>query len=364
MIDWDSKRVQGFFNSRYSEEQKKLFLDYINRLDVLESHIVLSTSGSKVQKWVALSKAAMLTSANAVNHFLEINTRDTWIKALPNHHVGGLSIYARAFLSQSKVYDYSIKWNPAHFTAFIREHQGTLTSLVPTQLYDLVAAKLKAPESLRKVIIGGGRLSPTLFEQAQELGWPLMLSYGLTECCSQVATAKALSSSLHPLPHVQLAINQDQLLMIKSPALLSCYIAIANEQLSCHDPKHDGWFITEDIALLQNGHLQIIGRKDSHFKILGELVNLRYLEDALEEICLKFNLWGHATLLILPDERNENKIYLVIENKYASIANKLVDGFNAKVLPFEQIKVVKMIEQIPRSPLGKVQSQQLKALCQ
>ncbi|MGK5593841.1 MAG: AMP-binding protein [Parachlamydiaceae bacterium] len=364
MIDWHSKQVLSFFNPRFPEEQKKLFLDDINHISALENHIILSTSGSQAQKWVSLSKTAMLESANSVNQFLEVSKKDIWIKSLPNHHVGGLSIYARAFLSQSKVFDYSIKWHPARFTSFIQAHQGTLTSLVPAQVYDLVKANLRAPRSLRQVIIGGGKLSPSLYAQAHQLGWPLILSYGLTECCSQVATAKPTTASLHPLPHVQLSINHDQLLTIKSPALLSCYITIDEGQLLCHDPKVDGWFVTEDLALLQNGHLTIIGRKDRQVKILGELVNLAHLELLLEEVCIEFKLWGHAVLTTLPDERCENKIGLVMEKKYHSKQNQLVEAFNKRVLPFEQIKFIKTIEQIPKSPLGKVQSKQLHALCE
>ena len=42
---------------------------------------------------------------------------------------------------------------------------------------------------------GGGALDPSLYKQARDLGWPLLPSYGLTECGSQVATASLSSAS-------------------------------------------------------------------------------------------------------------------------------------------------------------------------
>src|SRR5207253_1068669 len=81
------------------------------------------------------------------------------------------------------------EWNPARTVKKWKDRKVTLTSLVPTQVFDLVSANLTAPKNLRAAVIGGGALDPSLYLKARELGWALLPSYGLTECASQVATA-------------------------------------------------------------------------------------------------------------------------------------------------------------------------------
>ena len=132
--------------------------------------------------------------------------------SLPDFHVGGLGIWARAYLSGAAVVDFKQahpgKWQSQAFYQYIQQVKGTLSALVPAQIYDLAALECPAPSSLRAVIVGGGALLPGLYERAVALGWPLLPSYGLTECGSQVATA-ALESwqqkepSLQLLPHLK-----------------------------------------------------------------------------------------------------------------------------------------------------------------
>ena len=102
--------------------------------------------------------------------------------ALPDFHVGGMGILARcheAFLQGGS--GWRGKWDPVRYHELALAEGSTLSSLVPTQLFDLVEHGLRAPEPLRAVIIGGGRLDDQLYEQALQLGWPLMESYGMTE---------------------------------------------------------------------------------------------------------------------------------------------------------------------------------------
>ncbi len=206
----------------------------------LKGHIWLATSGTTSSpKWVALSKDAILTSAGAVNQHLKSDASDVWVNPLPDFHVGGLGIWARSFLSGTKVYPFKPKrWDVYGYHRTLHDIKATLTSLVPTQVYDLVHKKLQPPQTLRAIIVGGGALPESLYHEAIQLGWRLLPSFGLTECASQVATAKHGSKDLHILPHVTLKIDDDGYICIKSTSLLTTY--------STTDPKVNGWFKTED----------------------------------------------------------------------------------------------------------------------
>ena len=197
-VNWESESSCLFFNDRHG--QKDLFTTYILKLPQLKSHVWLTTSGRVSQKWVALSKKALLTSAEAVNKHLDVTSKDKWGLLLPLFHVGGLSILARAYLSQSACFTYDKKWSAKSFVAFLNEHKITLSSLVPTQVYDVVKAGLSCPPFVRAIVVGGENLSQSLYKAARGLNWPLLPSYGLTECSSQVATAEINSLNKKEYP--------------------------------------------------------------------------------------------------------------------------------------------------------------------
>lgn len=299
------------------------------------SHIILSTSGSKNPKWVYLSKEAFLISARAVNAHLEANVEDRWLVVLPTYHVGGLSIYARSYLSSSQTKHYKGKWDPH---SFIDSVSGcTLTSLVPTQLYDLIQNKLKPPPSLRGVIIGGDKLDRALFDKARELSWPLYRSYGLTECASQVATAKLNEWQLQILPHVD--VRLDETLWIKSKSLLTGYYV---DQF--YDPKIEGCLDTGDKAELNP--FQILGRHHQ-FKIGGELFSLPELQMKIDSLKGLYQ----AKILLEYDERLGHKLHL--HHNHPSI-EKVIAEFNAETHPLTRIKSHQFFDKLPTNPLGKL----------
>ncbi|WP_039358918.1 AMP-binding protein [Candidatus Protochlamydia amoebophila] len=362
-IDWISSESRVFLNPSYGVEKQQFYLKILKKTENLDSHFWLSTSGSTSQKWVGLSKKAILASAESVNKHIEANFCDRWVTALPDFHVGGLGIWARAFLSDSQVFDFKTiqngKWDPKIFWSFLRKMKGTLTALVPTQIYDLVQLALPAPNSLRAVIVGGGRLLPDLYKKAVELGWPLMPSYGLTECCSQVATATLGSWQFSTYPSLQILTHisvreRDGHLEYKSPSLLTCYAYFEQDQIYLHDPKVEGWFRCGDLGNLQGNILNVKGRSDHLLKIGGESVDLSQLEAHLESILLKNSSAGMAVLVAVPDERLGNILYLAVEQNKREILKPLIDLYQQTVLPFERIRNVIAVENIPRSPLGKI----------
>ena len=365
-IDWSSEKSHVILNPRLPEKEQKLIKSVA--IPDLPGHIWLLTSGSEKNlflKLVGLSKRAFLVSAESVNKHLSSNSKDVWLKCLPDYHVGGLSIKARTHLSGAGLVDTSLKpWCPKRLVQNISENTVSLLSLVPTQVVDLVKNKLVAPKSLRAVVVGGGALPSSVFREAIELGWPLLISYGLTECASQVATRSTndKKSEWTPvLPHVEVRLNEEGLLLLKSEALLTCYLKIKNDgSHEVDDPKVDGWFTTSDKALLQdrglkdNG-LKILGRASEEVKSLGELVSLAKLREQLQ------SLSGPevSTVLAAPDERKGSALYGVFEDFSLSLARKRVAEFNQQVAPYERLSGFYLVRELPKTDLGKVKHPEL-----
>ncbi len=361
-IDWLSDESHVLLNPRMPEEERRRLASFV--VD-LPGHVWLATSGtSGVLKLTALSKRALLASAAAVNRHLQSDASDVWLCVLPAFHVGGLGIYARAFLSGARVVTGG--WDGV-----------TIASLVPAQVSDLVRDRVTPPDSLRAVVVGGGALSEELYAAARALGWPLLPSYGMTECCSQVATAlltgpppsrrltgrrlagpsergrdaRATAGEdaggpprfpdLTLLDHIEARIESDGRLALRSDALLTGYAT----ETGFFDPKVDGWFVTEDIATLDGRILNVEGRRGDFVKIGGESVDLSRLDRILA------GLHADAAVFPIPDERLGHVIGLAVAS---GDAEAIASAFNARVFPFERARRIVRVPEIPRTPLGKI----------
>lgn len=325
-IDWLSAESHVLLNPRMPDDERRRLETFV--VD-LPGHLWLATSGTTgALKLTALSKRAMLASAAAVNRHLQSTAEDVWLCVLPTFHVGGLGIHARAFLSGARVITEG--WAGV-----------TLASLVPAQVADLVRDSVRPPDSLRAVVVGGGAMAEGVARDARALGWPLLQSYGMTECCSQVATETLESRELLLLDHIEARIEGDGRLALRSEALLTGY----GTESGFIDPKIDGWLITEDVASLDGRVLRVEGRRGDFVKIGGESVDLSRLDRILAE------LGADAAAVAVPDERLGFVIALAVAS---GDAEAVAAAFNARVFPYERARRVVRVAEIPRTPLGKI----------
>ena len=334
-IHWLNDESHVLLNPRMPREEQERLRSFV--ID-LPGHLWLATSGTTgALKLTALAKSAVLASAAAVNRHLAATSADVWCCVLPTFHVGGLGIHARAFLAGSRVI--AEAWDAQRFAAL---HDVTLSALVPAQVSDLVRAGLRAPRRMRAVIIGGGALSDELYGAGRELGWPLLPSYGMTECASQAATATVDSPELVVLDHLEVR-SEEGRLALRGASLLTGY-GTADGFL---DPKIDGWFLTEDLGSVDGRILRVEGRRGDFIKIGGESVDLGRLNAILSEVA-----GLHGAVIAVPDERLGHVIHLVADA--SADADRIAREYDARVHPFERARRVHRVVEIPRSPLGKL----------
>lgn len=346
-MDFESAASHLLLNPRMPREERERLEQIHAAAPVLRAHVWLATSGTTgATKLTALSKEALLASAAAVNRHLDATASDVWCCVLPEFHVGGLGIVARAALTGGRVV--RMDWNAAEFAG---RSDITLASIVPAQVSDLVRAGLRAPEGLRAIIVGGGSLAVLLYRAAVELGWPLLPSYGMTECASQVATARLGSQELIVLDHLEVRVEEEGRLAIRGSSLLTGYAT----EGGFVDPKRDGWFVTDDFGRVFGRTLQIEGRRGDFVKIGGESVDLARLDAILASIA-----GPHAALVALPDERLGYVVHLVGDAQ--SDLDGIRAAFDARVHPFERARAVHRVPEIPRTALGKLMRRRLEEM--
>lgn len=337
------------------------FPETIPALPELRNHVLFQTSGSTgVPKWIALSKHALIVSATAVNRHLHVTHHACWGLALPIHHVGGFGVAVRAFQAGCRFETFAGRWEARAFATWLAECQVTHTSLVPTQVHDLVAAGLHAPQSLRAIVVGGGHLDAATGQAARNLGWRVLASYGMTEAASQIATQPlaALDAPYQPAPIPLLPIwraetTSDGKLRIAGPALFSGVLVRENDRW-IFKPRAGEWHETDDRVRLENEGITPLGRADTRVKVLGELVDLEMIERELVDLSEGRLAPGEFVVAAVPDARAQHALVPVFD---AAVDR----GFIATVLAayagqapgFRRLREAVMLVDFPRSSLGK-----------
>lgn len=150
--------------------------------------VLVATSGTTGRKrWVPVTEAQLAHHAEAAAKRLRSGRDARWLCVLPLHHIGGIALLDRCLRGHGSVVLDHRTDGPGLVGAL---GMGiTHVSLVPTHLRRLLDHGGAPPAMLRCVLVGGDRTDSDLIREALAAGWPVFATYGLTEACSQVATA-------------------------------------------------------------------------------------------------------------------------------------------------------------------------------
>lgn len=340
-------------------------------LPELDGHVLFQTSGSTgTPKWISLSKSALLLSAACVNRHLEVTEASRWGAALPFHHVGGFGVAARAFEAACECAVFPGRWDAVRFQTWLQDRAITHTSLVPTQVHDLVVSGLRAPSNLRAIVVGGGRMSEDTGNKARELGWPVLASYGMTETGSQIAT-QSLDILNSPYQHGSIPLldiwdaqtNADGILEISGPALFSGSLHQNARGEWIYEKRRSDWHRTSDRVMLQDRFLTPLGRADQIVKILGELVDPEAIERELMALSAEKLSPGCFAVTAVPDERTEHRLIPVFADSITRdlVLNVLRD-YEIHAPGYRRLQSPVFVETIPCSSLGKILRSDLRKL--
>lgn len=348
----DAEDVQVVCHPQYQQEGARIIREL--KAHDLRRHFILFSSGTTGHylKGYALSYDALMANAAAVNAHFNLGAEDIWGLSLPVYHVGGFSVLMRGKLLGNRIIDCrqldAVNWRE-------RIKDVTITTIVPTQLYDLVALNLEAPPRLKYLVVGGDLLSTELKLRALDLGWPVIRTFGMTEVCSQLASATHKESDiLQVLPIHQTKIDEDHRLLVKSPALFTLQFT-QSEKLVVKTAKDlsdpEGFYRTNDRVKLSDGIILPMGRFDAEFKIAGHLVNFNYLRDTFYSYQLRKGLSGKMEFVIEEDVRKGKK--LVLLHLRNTLRPDILEEVNQLIAPVK-VDEVREVKEFRRTELGKL----------
>lgn len=255
------------------------------RVDGARTLAVLFTSGSSGDpKGVLLSRAAFLASAAASAANLGWRDDDRWLLAMPLAHVGGLSILIRCLLARRcVVVAPEAAFDARSFAAQVERDRVTLLSLVPTMLARLLDLEPRwdPPMHVRAMLLGGAAAPEGLLARADDRGWPVLTTYGMTEACSQITTQPYGTRNRGELGAGRAVQGADLRIVdgeiqVRGPMMMDGYLAEPTPFLE------GGWFPTGDLGTLDDrGNLHVVGRRSDRIITGGENVDPVEVERAL-----------------------------------------------------------------------------------
>jgi O-succinylbenzoic acid--CoA ligase len=351
---FDDESSFVFLNSKLSINEE------FHKLPYKASRLWFLTSGSTGEpKWVAIQKKAFLKSAHSVNTFFDLTSQDVFVKSLPLFHVGGLAILARAHLLKAKVVALTQdSWDPKSFLNFIVREKVTVLSLVPTQLFDLIKLNINAPKTIRLAFIGGGAVSLAVIDQAVNLGWPVIPSYGMTETSSMIAAVSPEDRNtdqyqqLTVLPHAQIKVGEDGVAYIRATSAFEGIYTVSSKTFNEHE--NGEWIKTTDqIDLSKEGKIVSVSRISDSVKVNGELVSLNVIEGKLKSHLKDDLLSCDLKVVALPNDRTENEITLCLKSSdWPQVYNSL-NKARTKLSSIEQPRRLILLLDWPVNEMGK-----------
>ena len=373
-------------NSELSDEELKQPLFEARQQEAVRIYTSGSTGTPKV---VRLSHENVSTNFVACSKIVELTSKDRFLSLLPLSHmfemVGGMllplycgcSIVLPSVLTAAEVLQAMkdegisvVLAVPRLFrniksgmekrfregSVFLRLYVNLLGSL-PLGLRCKLNAPLrkKVSPNLRYWVSGGSRLDPTIAQFFRRLGISLRQGYGLTETspvvCIQEAFPHNFDSVGYSIENVEVRIEKpdDQgcgEVLVKGPNVMLGY---TNPELTAE--VMDGeWFRTGDIGRLDaSGNLSLTGRIK---RIIITEAGKNVYPEELEVLLERFEGVKEAAIMEL---KQRPVAVMAMEGENPNIkAKEIVAQFNAKTSSHNHIARVAVVQDLPKTPLGKV----------
>jgi len=280
--------------------QKEVF-EFCKQWNSGKNEFLFHTSGSTgLPKPIHLARKSMIESAMMTQSWLDLREGDNALLCLPIQYIAGAMMLVRALVLKLNIVLVEPSQNPlAYIGKPIKIH---VASFVTTQWSTILESRfnfISIFSDVKGILIGGSELTPSLAQLTHNIQLPIFQTYGMTETSSHIAFRRlngANSDIYQCLPGVNIQINEQGCLRIKSPTTLN------------------QWIDTNDMADLIHAHqFKIMGRRDLMINSGGRKINPTLIENYCQmffkEHSLNLNLfaWG------LDDDYYGQKLVLLIE---------------------------------------------------
>ncbi|GMG85390.1 acyl-CoA synthetase [Paralimibaculum aggregatum] len=348
-----------------------------------DPHLILHTSGTTGRpKGAVLShKRSVLDALNALPAF-GIRRFERFYCYMPLFHTGAWDYLKLYFMQQGAAY-IADRFEPVEAIHAIREHRLNGMFGVPRVLRQMIenAAWAEADMSSMRLIAYANYDPSNLILKvhaafrergARELG--IANAYGLTEGGPYItilrpedALARPQSIGV-PVPGVQVMLLDDAMrpvprgetgeICIRSPAVMTGYL---NRPEATAEALVDGWLKTGDLGRIDaEGFLHLVDRKKDMIRSGGENVFAKEVENTLVE----HDDVRECAVIGLPDDDYGEQVAaaVVLRSGAAPDAEALAAFVRGRIAGFKTPRRFVFVEDLPKTPAGKIKKHEIKVL--
>jgi long-chain acyl-CoA synthetase len=326
---------------------------------------------------VMLTYGNLQSDVDASIEHAALQHRHRFLGILPLFHAFGMTANMLAPLQLGSTIVYMARFSAVGAAKALKEHNLSIVFGVPSMFGALAHLKGPQPEDFQNVyaMVSGGEPLPTALREGfrQRFGVPLLEGYGLTETSPVVALntpqANKAGSVGKPLPGVQVKIVDDQdkpvpmgtsgEVWLKGPMIMKGYFNLPDETSKALTA--DGYFKTGDLGKIdEEGFLHITGRKKELIIVAGE----KAVPREIEELIMKHPAVREAAVVGKKDPgRGEVVVAFVTAKEGQTVTSDEVREFarSQGLMQWKVPREVFVVEDLPRSPTGKVLKRELSA---
>ncbi|WP_230595833.1 long-chain-fatty-acid--CoA ligase [Rhodococcoides fascians] len=312
-----------------------------------------------------------------------ISESDTILPVVPMFHVNAWGLPFTGLWMGATLVLPGERPTPAAVLDLMVDHGVTFAAAVPTvwmEVVRLARGRGESLQSLRLLVSGGAPLPRALLVDADELGLPMIHSYGMTEASPLVLVGAMRSDAPTDEARMDLRLRQGYVvpgldyrvedsdgrpvpwdgesvgeLKLRGPWVAEEY---ERDERSA-SAFVDGWFHTGDIVTIDGqGYLHVVDRVNDLIKSGGEWISSIELEDAL----MNHPAVESAAVVAVPDERWQErpKAFVVLRDEIDTdeLRRYLADKFPRFWVP----DTIKTIDAIPLTSVGKFDKKSLRSL--
>jgi O-succinylbenzoic acid--CoA ligase len=281
-----------------------------------KTYIEMQTSGSTgTPKIIKVDKQAMVNSALATGDFFGLHAGNRALQCLPVKYVAGKMMLIRSIVLGLDL-DYVA---PSSHPMEGLEEKYDFVAMVPMQAQN----SLNELKNVKKLIVGGARISASLEKELMKLPTQVYETYGMTETITHIAAKRVGEKIFTVLPNVTISYDDRNCLVIHAPNI------IAEETV-----------VTNDLVELVN---------ENQFKFLGRIdnvINSGGIKIIPEQVEQKLDGRIERRFFIASKEDKElgEKVLLVIEGAAMEIDPATFDVLDKYEHPREIIFIPKFKE--------------------
>lgn len=277
-------------------ETKQKVLEFIEEWNSPAGHIVVKTSGSTGQpKEITIPKEYMIASAKATGDFLGLKKGNTSLLCLSMDTIGARMMVVRSIVLELELIVIDISSTPL---SQIKE-KIDFAAMVPLQVQKSLNSDQNKLEGIKKLIIGGGPVSPSLTHELQHLSTQAYHTFGMTETISHIAMRKLnhpFEEEFNCLPNVQIE-SKDGALVITAPNI-GVFNLHTNDEVEITSETSFRWLGRTDFVINSGGiklHPEKIESK------LSDLINAPYFVFGEKD-----QLFGEKLILLIESSTELN----------------------------------------------------------